>query len=101
MAEWTELETRFDHDLVDSEVTEEVTYSGCKVEGVFELGPVNIDPDTGVELVSSEPRLGCRLSDLPKAPAEDDPVVARGVDYVVVVWEEHSSDWVEIRLHEA
>jgi hypothetical protein len=53
------------------------------VSGVFEANHVGLDPDTGVQVRSTQPALLIQGSALPMDPQQGDEVDVRGVSYVV------------------
>jgi hypothetical protein len=64
-----------------------ITYSRgqsvSQIGGVFQASYVGLDPETGVEVRSTQPVLLVDGSELPFAPRQNDQVTARGVTYRV------------------
>ena len=53
------------------------------VDGIFDDAYLPLDAGTALEVVSAQPRLAVRLSQMPQAPQESDQGAIRGVTYVV------------------
>lgn len=54
-----------------------------EINGVFDAAYILVDPQSGVTIQSTTPRLGVRLSTLPMPPEEGDRVEVRGVVYEI------------------
>jgi hypothetical protein len=54
-----------------------------EVRGVFQAGHVGLDPETGVQVRSTQPVLLISQADLPIKPKQGDEVDVRGVTYLV------------------
>lgn len=53
------------------------------LDGIFEAESEEVDPDTGVKIISNNPQVSFRLSDLERMPDMGDLVTIRGATYRV------------------
>lgn len=53
------------------------------VDGIFDAQSVQVDPDTGVQVISNEPMMSFKVSDLTQLLDNRDRIVIRGVTYTV------------------
>lgn len=100
---WSDVEDRLNRAERSSAVAEEVTYTPvgggpATVRAVFELEPIDVDPETGVMVASAEPTIEVRVADLPAAPTRGDVVVARGTSYEVAESPPPGGTWALLRL---
>lgn len=107
MADWTDVENRFDEDFRDSALAEPVTYTSYggtprSIRGVFTPTSLEMDAETSALVRTNQVVLSVLLSDLESDPEEGDEadeVTARGVDYRVVDVQRVGADWADLRLH--
>ena len=104
MASWTDREDRIDRATRRSSLAEPVTYtpaggSAVVIRGVFSPTSIDVDPGSGVAIVSVQPVLGVRVADLPQEPQQGDTLTARGVDYRVVKPTPVGAGWMDLQLH--
>jgi hypothetical protein len=96
---WLAQENAVNLHLLNSDLAELVTYNGKSISAIFDPLPNEIDMQTGAAIISTDPRLSVRASDLDLPPLEGDDVSARGVQYHVSAVHEVGNDWVDILLH--
>lgn len=60
---------------------------------------LEVDPDTGVPIQSTDPRIGLRESTLPRQPEQGDKVIMRGQTYRVIDSRTDGQAGVELSLH--
>jgi len=53
------------------------------VDGIFDSASIQVDPDTGVPIISNDPQISFRVSNLLKLLHNGDRVIIRGVAYQV------------------
>jgi hypothetical protein len=70
-----------------------------KVDGIFEAESTEVDPDTGVKIMSNVPQISFRLSQLQEMPDIDDTVLIRGYLYRVVEPQFDGQGTVTLRLN--
>jgi hypothetical protein len=107
MAEWPAIEDRINRAIVQSPLSEVVTYTSHggtprSIRGVFNPTSIEVDAETSALVRTNRVVLSVRLSELEKDPdAGDNPdeVTARGVAYRVVDVERIGDDWAELHLH--
>lgn len=68
--------------------------------GIFEAATEQVDPDTGVAILSNQPMISFKLSALQAIPRQNDRVTIRGKAYQVVEPEFDGQGTVTLRLHE-
>ncbi len=107
MAEWPAIEDRINRAIVQSPLSEVVTYTSDggtprSIRGVFNPTSIEMDPETSALVRTNQVVLSVRLSELeadPKAGDNPDEVTARGVAYRVVDAIPVGNDWAELHLH--
>lgn len=107
MTDWTTVEDRFDKNFRDSSIAEPVLFTSFggtqrSVRGVFSPTSLEMDAETHVLVRTNRVVLSVLVSDLespPNAGDEQDEVVCRGVNYVVVDVEQVGATWVDLALH--
>lgn len=80
----------------------EYTPSGGSVtstSGIFDNQSEFVDPDTGAIVTSSEPILGVKDANLPRAPLEEDTLVVRSQNYRVIQVIKDGHGGSKLRLH--
>ncbi|GHV50512.1 hypothetical protein FACS1894168_1720 [Deltaproteobacteria bacterium] len=75
--------TKIMHGAVFSTIGEPVIVNGKTVTGIFRAEHEAVDVETGVAVSSVQPLLEVRESDLPETVDDGDPVIIRGLAYVV------------------
>ena len=70
-----------------------------EVRGVFQAGHVGLDPETGVQVRSTQPVLLISRADLPVKPRQGDEVEVRGVTYLVRDPQPDGHQGVVLMLH--
>lgn len=73
--------------------------SAYTANGIFDAESIQVDPDTGVEVISNQPVMSFRLSLLQEHPDDGDTVVIRGVTYRVIEPMGDGQGTVTVRLH--
>jgi len=68
---------------------------------VFEAVTERVDPDTGAAVLSNQPEIGVRLSQMAALPVRGDRVTVRGVVYQVVEAMFDGQGTATLRLHRA
>lgn len=66
---------------------------------VFDALTERVDPDTGVAVLSNQPEIGVRLSQMQALPVQGDRVVIRGITYQVVEPTFDGQGTATLRLH--
>lgn len=103
--DWTELEELGDEHFATGALSEPIQYAEAggggphALRAVFSAQSLEVDPETGVAVLSDRPTAGIRLSDLPVPPREKDQLVARGVLYEIVAVRKRDAGWAELDLH--
>lgn len=69
------------------------------VDGIFESESIDVDPDTGVQVISNQPAMSFALADLQQDPLEGDTLIVRGITYRVVEPTYDGQGTVTLRLH--
>ena len=90
---------------------EEITYTSNpqrgddgepkKILAIFDNEYQQVDPETGVVVSSTAPRIGIRLIDLPKAPKQGDRALIQEKEYKVVEVQEDGQGGAALLLHDA
>lgn len=57
-------------------------------EGIWSDVYVAVDPETGMQVMSSDPNVGIRISDFPVKPKKNDFIIRRGVQYRIRAFEQ-------------
>lgn len=104
MVDWPALEDRVSTALVGGPLGEPAYYSQggatpIAVRGVFSLHTTEVDPGTGLRILTDQPQIAFRRTDIATEPREKDLVTVRGVVYVVAEVREFDGSWIELRLH--
>jgi hypothetical protein len=86
------------------EGVQRVTYTSIhgdtvEIDGVFEASTESVDPDTGAPILSHQPLLSVRLSQLAHLPELGDSCVIRGLNYRVMAPEFDGQGTATLRLH--
>ncbi len=55
------------------------------IKGIYDNEFLEVDPQSGVGIVSAEPRFVCRSTDIPGAAAPGDALVVSSINYTVRV----------------
>ncbi len=68
-------------------------------KAVFDKNYVTVDPNTGAQIMSTNPMIGVRVADLPNGEArEGDLVTVRGVEYRVIDKQPDSEGHIKLIL---
>lgn len=104
--EWEELVDQAMGDCLDvfGEGDEQVTYTHVAgapfaVNGIFEAESITVDPESRMRVVSNQPVISFKLSDLQAEPGSGDTIAIRGRTYVVVEPTFDGQGTVTLRLH--
>lgn len=87
---WEEMVTEAMQACTDvfGEGAAQVTYThvggtAYALDGIFEAESVEVDPDTGIAVISNNPQISFKLADMQAEPDNRDLVVIRGITYRV------------------
>lgn len=87
---WEESVDEAMRDCIEAfgEGDDQVTYthlggSPYTLNGIFEAESIETDPDTGAQIISNNPQVAFRLSEMQAMPENGDTVTVRGVNYKV------------------
>ncbi|MTI13359.1 head-tail joining protein [Sansalvadorimonas verongulae] len=69
--------------ILSSPLAEPATVAGVPTRVIFFGEYLEADPSTGAPVASTDPKIAVSLSDFTTAPDQDDPVVIRGLRYLV------------------
>ena len=72
----------------------------ASISGVFDGPHQDVDPQTGAVVSSVQYSVGIRLSDLSAEPAQNDHLIVRGREYVVIDVRPDGQGGASLRLHE-
>ena len=75
--------------LNNEEFAEDGTYhfkSGATkiISGIFDRDYLSVDPDTGAEVQSRNPKFAVASRDINEVPTPDDYIIIRGVNYRII-----------------
>jgi hypothetical protein len=68
------------------------------IDAIVDYETQTIDPNTGAVVVSNQPMIGVKDSDLPTRPGEGDTCFVRGVEYRVIDRVEDGQAGTRLRL---
>lgn len=106
---WETMVDEAMRDCVDvfGEGAEQVTYTHAGgpgpylLDGIFEATTEQVDPDTGAIVLSHQPTISFRMSQLQAVPNSGDTIIIRGKTYRVMEPNFDGQGTVTLRLHEA
>lgn len=75
--------------------------STAQVKGVYQASHVGLDPETGIQVRSTQPVVLMKRGDLPWDPRQGDTVLARGITYRVRDAQPDGHDGWLLMLHRA
>lgn len=103
---WEEIVDQAMSDALDAfgEGAEQVTYTHLNgtpyaVNGIFEAESLQVDPESRMRVVSNQPVMSFKLSDLTEEPGNGDTIEIRGRTYTVVEPTFDGQGTVTLRLH--
>lgn len=105
MSSWNDMVEGM-NEAVTEVFGETVTYSpivgdDVEIQGVFDANYLEIDPETGAAIQSTNPMLGINSADLDAEPTNGDQVTVRSVLYNVIEWQPDSEGHGKLVLKKA
>lgn len=83
---------------------EEAVYSGTgmsdtTLQVIFDNNFTAIDPQTGMEVMTTQPMIGIKLDDLPREPFRGDTISLNGISYKITEYHPDSEGMAKLLLH--